>query len=140
MKLTKKAIGFGFLVWLLPFIVAILLSPLKRGGDPLFETVMPVVVAGCAIVFIHFYFLHIHGGFMKEGVTLGIVWMFISLTLDLLMFAQGPMKMPVGLYMRDIGLVYVLFPILTIGCGWLLHRRNAEAEQPQLEPTAKEAQ
>ena len=57
-----------------------------------------------------------------EGVRLGAVWLAISLFIDLLHFMEGPMKMPLADYLKDIGLAYLIIPIITIGFGYLLER------------------
>jgi hypothetical protein len=121
MKSLKKAIGFGFVTWLVPFVVSVSIFPLKKAGDPLFETIMGLVVVFCGVFFAHLYFRSINRGFLKEGILAGTIWMLISLGLDLFMFSTGPMKMPMGTYMKDIGLGYFTFLIISVGAGWLLH-------------------
>src|SRR5579859_6747711 len=106
MKSLKKAFGFGFVTWLVPFVVSVSIFPLKRAGDPLFETIMGLVVVFCGVFFTHLYFRSVSRSFLKEGVLVGTIWMLISLGLDWLMFSTGPMKMPLGTYMRNIGLGY----------------------------------
>lgn len=134
MKSTKRALGFGILTWLLPFVVAVAVFPLKKAGDPLFETIMPLVVTFCALLFANLYFKRVTGNFVKEGVLLGSIWLCISLVVDLCMFMQGPMKMPFSAYLKDIGLGYLIFPTITIGAGWLLHCRTA-TDSEQARPT-----
>ncbi|HWX21200.1 MAG TPA: hypothetical protein VN578_14970 [Candidatus Binatia bacterium] len=121
MKSLKKAIGFGYVTWLVPFVVAVSIFPLKKAGDPLFETIMGLVVVFCAVFFTHLYFRSINRGFLKEGVLVGTIWMLISLGLDLFMFSTGPMEMPLGTYIKGIGLGYFTFPIISVSAGWLLH-------------------
>ena len=93
----------------------------------MFETVMPLVVAFCALTFGHLYFRGRPNPCRVETMIVGLIWMSISLGMDSLMFSAGPMKMPFGLYMRDIGLAYLVFPMITIGMG--LARQCATAEK-----------
>jgi len=67
----------------------------------------------------------LEAGFLKEGVLLGLVWFIIGIVLDLLLFMEGPMKMSFADYMMDIGLTYLIIPIVSFGFGYLLeqHRR-----------------
>lgn len=134
MKSLKKAIGFGFLNWLIPFVVAVAIFPLKKAGDPLFETIMPLVVASSAVLFVNLYLKHVVAGAAKEGLLLGLIWLGISLALDSLMFSAGPMKMPLATYMKDIGIGYLVFPIITTGAGFLLSNRLAPHSQTAARP------
>lgn len=124
MKSIKKALLFGFLVWLIPFIVAILLSSVRKHNRPLFESLMPVVITISVVPFLILYFSKLQVYFLKEAVLLGIIWLAISLILDLLCFMEGPMKMSFADYMMDIGLTYLMIPTISIGFGYLLEKRR----------------
>lgn len=129
MKSLKKAIGLGFLTWLIPFVVAVAIFPLKKAGDPLFETIMPVVLAFCAVCFVNLYFKHVTCSPIKEGFFVGWIWLGISLALDSIMFSAGPMKMPFVNYIKDIGLSYLIFPVISTGAGFLPRNRIASESQ-----------
>jgi len=124
MKSIKKALLYGLLVWLIPFIVAILLSSVRKHNRPLFESIMPVVITISAVPFLILYFSKLQAHFLKEAVLLGIIWLAISLILDLLLFMEGPMKMSFADYMMDIGLTYLMIPTISIGFGCLLEKRR----------------
>ncbi|MHC4460909.1 MAG: hypothetical protein ACYS6W_01225 [Planctomycetota bacterium] len=124
MKSIKKALLYGFLVWLIPFIVAMLLSSVRKHNRPLFESLMPVVITISVVPFLILYFNKLQAHFLKEAVLLGIIWLVISLILDLLCFMEGPMKMSFADYMMDIGLTYLMIPIISIGFGYLLEKRK----------------
>jgi len=83
---------FGFLTWLIPFLVSILVYPLHAAERPLFESIMPVVITACAVFFPLIYFREVAFGSMREGIELGLAWLMINLFLDLQLFMQGPMK------------------------------------------------
>ena len=119
MKSLRWALLLGFLIWLIPFLVSVLIFPLKTSSPALFESIMPVVVAVCAVAFSILYFRKLDGDFVREGVLLGVVWFAISLVIDLLMFMWGPMKMSFADYMMDIGLTYLMIPTITIGFGFV---------------------
>jgi len=117
---TKKALLYGFLVWLIPFIVAILIYPMHESNRPLFESIMPVVVTVCVVVFSILYFKKLEKEFIREGILLGVLWFAISLLIDLVMFLpDSPMHMELIPYMMDIGLTYLIIPAITIGFGYL---------------------
>ena len=113
---------FGFLTWLIPFGVSVLIYPIHDSQRPLFESIMPVVVTLCAVGFAILYFRRVRVDFLREGVLTGVAWLAINILLDLLMFMQGPMKMPLADYMMDIGLTYLIIPTVTVGFGYLLGR------------------
>ncbi len=123
MRSLKIGLFYGFLNWLLPFIVAFIIFPLKQAGEPLFETIMPVTLTLCAVFFGYRYFRKVDRHFVIEGVKLGTLWFMVSLTIDLFMFMWGPMKMPFTDYMFDIGFTYLIFPIVTVGYGFILDKK-----------------
>ena len=115
---------FGFLVWLIPFVVSFFIFGLKTSLPTLFESIMPVVVVICTVVFSAVYLRKVKADFLKEGIVVGIVWLVICLVFDLLLFMEGPMKMSFADYMMDIGLVYLTIPTITVGFGWLLGKSS----------------
>jgi fumarate reductase subunit C len=124
MKSTKRALLYGFMLWLIPFIVAFLLFPLRESERPLFETIMAVTVTLAVVVLSVLYFGKIEAGYLKEAVRIGILWFCISIVIDVLMFMWGPMKMTFVNYMYDIGFTYLIYPIVTVGFGYMLQRKG----------------
>lgn len=124
MKSLKRALLFGFLLWLIPFIVAFFIFPLRESERPLFETIMAVTVTVAVVVLSILHFGKIEGGYLKEAVKIGILWFLISVVIDLLMFMWGPMKMTFLNYMYDIGFTYLIYPTVTVGFGYLLERKR----------------
>lgn len=84
---------------------------------------MAVTVTLFAVIFGLAYLMKIDSGYMKEGAIIGILWLAISIVIDLFMFSWGPMAMPFVEYMEDIGLTYLIYPIVTIGMGYVLEKR-----------------
>lgn len=125
MKFSKLLL-YGFLVWLGPFAVSVLIYPLRSAQRPLFESIMPVVITACAVFFSVLYLGNVTSGFLREGIRLGATWLVISLSIDLLLFMEGPMKMSLLDYVKDIGLTYLIIPTITIGFGYLLERYESK--------------
>ena len=123
MKAPKSAYLYGFLIWLIPFVVAIAIFPLHENERPLFESIMPVAVTIAVVIFSVRYFQNVESGFVREGVLLGVIWYLISVGIDLIMFSFGPMAMGFIDYMKDIGLTYLIIPTVTIGSGFLRQRK-----------------
>jgi hypothetical protein len=112
-RIVVRAVWIGFLSWLIPFVVAFALYPLKKSNAPLFSTVMYLVVLATAGTLLHLYFRK-RSVSVTEASLVGTLWLAINLILDFPMFAFGPMKMtPLGYY-SEIGLVYLTFPVFAM--------------------------
>ena len=123
MTSIRKALLFGFLVWLVPFVVAFLIFPLRESSRPLFESIMPVAIATAAVGLAVAYLRPVKRGFLREGVLLGLLWLVISLVIDApLMLFGGPMQMTLAEYVADIGVTYLIIPVITVGIGAALAR------------------
>ena len=132
MASIRKALLFGFLVWLIPFVVAFAVFPFRETNRALFESIMAVVLALATVFFGVLYVRGVTRRFVIEGVLIGVIWYAISVVIDApLMLLGGPMKMTFGEYMADIGLSYLLIPAITIGLGFVAAtaRRAAAREQ-----------
>ena len=124
MKSLKLTLLYRFLLWLIPFVVAFAIFPLKKAQSPLFETIMPITLTACVVLFSILYFRNLQSGYMAEATKLGLIWFAMSILIDLLMFMQGPMKMTFPDYMMDIGLTYLIYPVVTIGFGFMLEKKQ----------------
>lgn len=111
---------FGFFIWLIPFVVSVLIFPLRAMQRPLFESIMPVVIAIWTVFFAVIYLSGLKSNFQKEGIALGVAWFLISIILDQLIFIAGPLKMSLGDYAMDIGVTYLMIPTITFGFGYLM--------------------
>lgn len=123
MKNLKLAVLYGFLVWIIPFAAAFLIFPIRQSNRPLFESIMPVSGTFASILALYLYIKNAGAFSVKEGIKLGLLWMGISIAIDLLMFMQGPWKMTLSEYMSDIGVTYLAIPIITGGFGYLLEKK-----------------
>lgn len=124
-----RALLFGFLVWLIPFVVAFGIFPLRQSARPLFESIMPVTLALVVVAFGLAYLKRVTRRFTWEGIALGLLWMAVSLVIDApLMLLGGPMKMSLGDYLADIGFTYLMMPVITTGLSLAL---AAQAARPR---------
>jgi hypothetical protein len=125
MKLSlRTAVFYGFLLWLIPFIVAVLVFPTKTFFPPFFETIMAVTVTLCVVTLAILYFKRVTADHVRVGIVIGVVWLAISIFIDLPLFLLGgPMQMSFTNYMMDIGLTYLTYPIVTTGFGYLLAQK-----------------
>jgi hypothetical protein len=110
---VTRAILFGLLSWVIPFVVSFAAFPLKKSNAPLFSTLMYLVVLVTAGALFNLYFRK-RAVSIRDAALVGTVWLAINLVCDYPMFAYGPMKMtPLGYY-SEIGLVYLTFPIFAV--------------------------
>lgn len=108
-------------MWLVPFAISFLVFPLKTSMRPLFESIMPLILTIVVVTLSYYYMKNLDTNFVREGILIGIVWCIISIAIDLVMFLPvSPMHMSFADYMMDIGLTYVMIPVITIGMGYLL--------------------
>lgn len=122
-KAPGRVVLYGFLIWLIPFAVSVLIFPIHETNRPLFESIMPVVGTLCVVGFLILHFGKLDAHFARAGVMVGIIWLAISLAIDLPLFMWGPMKTTFINYMMDIGLTYLAIPIITIGAGYMLDNK-----------------
>ena len=118
---------FGFFIWLIPFVVSVLIFPLRAMQRPLFESIMPVVIAIWTVFFAVIYLSGLKGGFQWDGLFIGMAWFLISIILDLLIFIEGPIKMSLWDYATDIPLTYLMIPTITFGFGYLMEHYSSNS-------------
>ena len=119
-----KLVGFGFLIWLIPFLVSFVIFPLRNTNRPLFESIMPVVLVLTVMIISVLYFKKIEKESLKEGLIAGVLWFVLSLVIDLMLFLPAsPMQMSFSDYMMDIGLTYLIILMIPIGIGALVNKK-----------------
>jgi hypothetical protein len=115
-----KIVIFGFVVWLVPFLVSFFIYPLKTAGNPLFESVMPLVITIITVSLACLYLIKLETDLIREGVIIGFSWFIINLAIDLVLFLPpSPMQMNFMNYMEDIGITYLIIPVITIGLAYM---------------------
>lgn len=115
-----QIILFGFLTWLIPFAISFAIFPLHTAQRAFFETIMAVTVTAVAVLFTIVYLRKTHAEFLREGTIIGIAWFIINLAIDLPLFMlDSPTQMSFPDYMMDIGLTYLIYPIVGAGMGYI---------------------
>ena len=117
--LTNPRIALlGIASWLLPFALSFLFF--DQAGQltvprTLFKSLMVVAGGGIGVVLLVFAFKRVETS-MKSGLVIGCYWLALNLILDLLVLV--PMSgMGLTEYFYDIGLRYLLLPIIAAAMG-----------------------
>lgn len=122
MKL-KIVILYGILIWLGPFLISFLIFPLRDTNRPLFESIMPLVLTVIVVFSSVLYFKKLDRRFIREGFIIGVIWFVINILIDLILFIpESPMQMTFSEYIMDIGLTYLIIPVITVGFGFLMRK------------------
>jgi hypothetical protein len=120
---TRHATVLGLLSWLVPFVVSFFF--VDRSGQflipqPLFKSLMVVLFGGLGTALLVIAFRRIVPS-TRSGLALGCYWLVINLVLDLLILVQL-IRMPFVTYLYDIGLRYLLIPIISTAIGVVAER------------------
>ena len=123
MKLIPKVFLFGFLLWLSVLIVAMLMVRIRETDQIFFESLIAITLAFFTGLYATIYFKKVEANQFRLGFIVGIIWMSVSLLLDYPVFALGPMKMGFEQYLKDIGLTYIMIPVITSWMGYAVQER-----------------
>ena len=126
MKLYSRIILYGFLTWLIPFVAAFFFYNPKGELTVdifLFKSIMIVVGSISAAILLVIYFKHVTGNFQREGIRLGIFWFVLNILLDMIiLIPMSGMSLPD--YFAQIGLRYIVIPVMTIMVGTALANKE----------------
>ncbi|ABR55567.1 conserved hypothetical protein [Methanococcus vannielii SB] len=121
-KKYLKNIFFGLITWLFPFILSFAFYS-KEGilliDIFLFKSIMIVFSGIIGVSLLILYFKDIKKDYFIEGIIIGFSWLFINILLDILILM--PLSgMTYFDYASQIGLRYLIIPIMSISMGLLL--------------------
>jgi len=112
-----RELAFAVAAWAVPFFVAVSIQPVRRSQPRLFESIMAITLAATTVVLGCIYMRKSSGRFIATGARIGATWAVANWALDAPMFSGGPMKMTLREYIADIGIAYLMMPVITIGLG-----------------------
>ena len=114
MKRFGKVILYGFLLWLTVFAFSVLIFPIKQENPPFFETLITIALAVSTVFYGYSYFRKEETS-LNKCLLAGWIWLFVNLGIDLPLFLlDSPMKMTFMNYMTDIGLTYLIIPVILV--------------------------
>jgi hypothetical protein len=123
----RTAVAYGAAIWAFVFVIAILAFPLRANERPLFESIMPVALVLAVTVASARYLRNVGERQLAVAVRVGLVWLAVNLLIDALAFSSGPMRMSFIDYLKDIGVTYLIIPIIPIGFGYALEKSKTLA-------------
>lgn len=125
-KKYGKIITYGFLTWLIPFIIGFLFY--TEDGNLtvdifLFKSIMLIVGTTVGSFLLVKYFKKIDVDFVKEAIYIGFTWFILNILLDILILI--PMSdMSFSDYFSQIGIRYLNIPIISIAIGKSLENKE----------------
>jgi hypothetical protein len=85
---------------------------------------MPVSLVFAVMICSVLYFKKGENQSIYDGIIAGVIWFFISVLIDLLLFLpSSPMQMSFLDYITDIGLTYLIIFIIPFGVGILMYKK-----------------
>ncbi|NVJ98922.1 MAG: hypothetical protein HWE25_12270 [Alphaproteobacteria bacterium] len=115
---TIRTLLLGALVWFVPFGLGMVIFAFIPPGTPLFDTMMSLALVFASVWAAHLYFSRSNDADIVAGMKVGFLWAVIAVALDgPWFFLVEQMKMPLADYMVDIGLAYLIVPIICAGMG-----------------------
>ncbi len=127
MQAMAKRIGFGVVLWAIPYVTAIPLLPLMHRDLAFFKTIMIVEGALVGAVFTAIYFQGLlragaPRNYLSEGIVLALVWIVVNWLLDYVALLPFT-KQTLDRYFIEIGLRYIAIAAPIVCAGYLLGRR-----------------
>lgn len=94
----------------------------------LFDILTAITVTISVAAFSYLYFKDISADFIKEGVIIGVLWVIISVVLDIILILLGVNKISLFNYALMVLPLYVIIPAITIGYGLYIDQNKRATE------------
>ena len=128
-----KKLGYGVILWAIPYVTAIPLLPLMNSDPVFFKTIMVVEGALVGSVLASLYFMAVQRDFLREAIVLSAVWMVVNWLLDyvaLLPFSGQSLPR----YFVEIGFRYLAIGWLVLAIGYVLERKIGSTTMDSAKP------
>lgn len=122
MKPTLKRIGYGVILWAVPYGASIPLLSVMESAPMTFKALMVFIASIVGAVLAVYYFLSVEKNYLREAVVLACTWLVVNWVLDvvaLLPFSHQTLPQ----YFMEIGIEYIGMMALIIGIGYLLEKK-----------------
>jgi hypothetical protein len=121
-----RRLGYGLIVWMVPYGTSLMLLPLIQRDPIFFGTIMIVEGSIVGTMLAIAYFQQAAQPDMREGVVLGTVWMLENWLLDFIGVVPFT-HTTITRYFMEIGLRYVPMIAITAAIGYAWRRQAAHA-------------
>jgi hypothetical protein len=119
-----RKVGYGVIAWAVPYVTAIPLMGLMVSDLTAFRTIMIVEGAFAGAFLACYYFRTVQTRFLREGITLGLVWIVTNWALDFIALVPFA-DLTAWRYFVEIGFRYLGIFSTTIAIGHILEQRLA---------------
>jgi hypothetical protein len=75
-------------------------------------------VAATNVTVMTLYLARISSAFLAHGALCGVLWVAENFVFDFIAFSIGPMQLGFAEYVQDIGVTYLMIPVITVGLAW----------------------
>lgn len=111
--LSFRTFFYGFLIWALPFILAIPIFQIIGEHRVAFKSVMGVIIVIVTILFSNSFLKNNPELSKKQSIIVSLIWIVMSIVPDLFAFTIG-FKMQLSIYFSEIAISYLVIPIVLI--------------------------
>lgn len=110
----KRVLGYGVVIWLVPFVLSIALFGVRQADRPLFESLMVVIGVATATAAGLLFLRRGRRVDWAAALGVGLIWAMVSVLLDLPFFL-GPFGMTLAEYAGDVAVSYLAIPLILMG-------------------------
>jgi hypothetical protein len=122
-----RRLGYGAVLWVIPYATAIPLLALNQSNPALFQTIMIVVGSLVGGFLSAHYFLAVEHDYLKEGLVLALTWIAVNWLLDVVALLPFTGQ-SIPRYLQEIGLRYLAMAAPTVAIGFVLQRKLAVSQ------------
>ncbi len=135
---TLRALWLGVLLWGVMFAVASALYPWSVATPALLASFMAVVLAGVTTTVATAYLRQLEGGVFWRVFKASLTWTATCVLLDLAMLMTMPPRLSIREYLQQIGLTYLMIPVIAMGLAYQRVLADASAARPSRQALAEQ--
>ncbi len=117
-----KRVGFGIVLWAIPFSASIPLLSLNESDPLAFKALMVLIGTTTGSVLAAYYFLTVERDYVQEGILLGGTWIGVNWLLDIVALLPFTHQ-TIAQYFAQIGIEYIGMLAPTVAIGYVLQRK-----------------
>ena len=144
MNYFTRLFGFGFLTWVVPFVVSFAFFDVQTQqmtiDETFFKSIMIVTGGLVGTGLLVLFFKTVEKAYLIQGLIVGLSWLGINWALDLMMVWRGLFDMTYVEYFQEIGLRYLLILMYALGMGCVLQIKSSKIERSHFVKTSQSKQ